>query len=236
MNIALLTAAGGGTRMKQDIPKQFIHIDNKPIIIYTLEVFQQHPSVDKIIVVTLESWIDVLRAYAKQFNITKLEWIVKGGDTGQESIYLGLQKIQECCDKNDTVMIHDGNRPLVSSEIISDSLATYKKYGSAVAAIPCTEAVFESKDSVSSVTSIPRERLLRTQTPHTYCLSELITAHREAIQNGIVNTAASCVLMQKLGKKVYFSKGSERNIKITTMDDIPIFQALLHCKLESWFK
>ena len=93
MNIALLTAAGGGTRMKQDIPKQFIHIDNKPIIIYTLEVFQQHPGIDKIIVVTLEAWMDVLNAYAKQFNISKLEWIVKGGETGQESIYLGLEEV-----------------------------------------------------------------------------------------------------------------------------------------------
>lgn len=236
MNIALLTAAGGGTRMKQDIPKQFIHIDNKPIIIYTLEMFQQHPSIDKIIVVTLESWIDVLRAYAKQFNITKLELIVKGGTTGQESIYLGLLEILAHSDDQDTVLIHDGNRPMVSSEIISDSLATFKIYGSAVAAIPCTEAVFESEDSISSTTSIPRERLLRTQTPHTYRLLDLISAHEEANRNGIVNTAASCVLMQKLGKKVYFSKGSERNIKITTVDDITIFQALLHCKLEAWFK
>lgn len=236
MNIALLTAAGGSTRMKQDIPKQFIHIDNKPIIIYTLEVFQQHPSIDKIVVVTLESWIDVLKAYAKQFNISKLEWIVKGGETGQESIFLGVKEISRQCSDDDAVMIHDGNRPLVSSEIISDSLATFKKYGSAVAAIPCTEAVFESDDAVSSVISIPRERLLRTQTPHTYQLGALLMAHKEAIDKNIENTAASCVLMQALGKEVYFSKGSERNIKITTMDDIPIFQSLIHCKLESWFK
>ena len=236
MNIALLTAAGGGTRMKQDIPNQFIHIDNKPIIIYTLEVFQQHPGIDKIIVVTLEAWMDVLNAYAKQFNISKLEWIVKGGETGQESIYLGLEEVIKHCKEDDVIMIHDGNRPLVSSEILSDSLATFKKYGSAVAAIPCTEAVFESDNATSSVVSIPRERLMRTQTPHTYRLGELLSAHKEAMEKNIINTAASCVLMQKLGKTIYFSKGSEKNIKITTMDDIPIFQSLIHCKLESWFK
>lgn len=236
MNIALLTAAGGGTRMKQDIPKQFIHIDNKPIIIYTLEVFQQHPGIDKIVVVTLEAWMDVLKVYAKQFNITKLEWVVKGGETGQESIYLGLEEVDKHCSKDDIIMIHDGNRPLVSSEILSDSLATFKKYGSAIAAIPCTEAVFESDNGISSVISIPRECLLRTQTPHTYRLGDLLSAHKEAMEKNIVNTAASCVLMQRLGRTIYFSKGSEKNMKITTMDDIPIFQSLIHCKLDSWFK
>ncbi|NBH32180.1 2-C-methyl-D-erythritol 4-phosphate cytidylyltransferase [Clostridiaceae bacterium] len=236
MNIALLTAAGSGTRMGQDIPKQFIHVENKPIIIYTLEAFQNHPGIDKIIVVTLEAWIDVLHAYAQQFNITKLEWIIPGGNTGQESIYMGLQEISKHVSENDTVLIHDGNRPLISSEIISDSLVTLKKYGSAVAAIPCMEAVFKSEDSISSVISIPRESLLRTQTPHTYYLKDILLAHKQALKENIQNTAASCVLMQRLGKQVFFSKGSEQNIKITTTEDIPLFQALLHCHLDSWFK
>ena len=169
MNIALLTAAGVGSRMHQDIPKQFMNVENKPIIIYTLEAFQNHPSIDAIIVVTLPNWIDVLQAYARQFNITKLKWIVAGGETGQESIHNGLVKLQEECHEEDVVMIHDGNRCLVSSDIISDSLAVFKTHGSAVAAIPCVEAVFRSKDNgASSIISIPREQLYRTQTPHTF--------------------------------------------------------------------
>ena len=237
MNVALLTAAGTGTRMGQDIPKQFIHIDNKPILIHTLEAFQNHPSIDAIIVVTLASWIEVVKAYAKQFNITKLQWVVEGGATGQESIKKGLDELKEHISLDDVVLVHDGNRSMVSSEIISDSLVKFKKYGSAVAAIPCVEAVFRSDDDgISSTVSVPREQLFRTQTPHTYTLGKLLWAHEEAAKKGITNTAASCTLMQQLGEKVYFSKGSEENIKITTTDDLRIFQALLHTKTDNWLK
>ena len=236
MTYALLTAAGIGSRMKQDIPKQFMHVENKPIIIYTLEAFQNHPSIDGIVVVTLESWMDVLQAYAKQFNITKLKWIVPGGETGQESICNGLNKLREVANEDDVVMIHDGNRCMVSSEIISNSLATFKKYGDAVAAIPCVEAVFRSEDGLCSNVAIPREQLWRTQTPHTYTLKKILWAHDEAKKRNITNTAASCSLMQQLGETVHFSKGSEENLKITTVEDITIFKALLHTKKDHWLK
>ena len=237
MVVALLTAAGTGSRMGQDIPKQFMHVENKPLIIHTMEAFQNHPGIDAIIVVTLPAWTAVLQAYASQFNISKLKWVVPGGATGQESIYNGLVELSKQLSTDDVVMIHDGNRCLVSSEIISNSLATFHMYGSAVAAIPCVEAVFRSKDDgLSSVVSIPREQLFRTQTPHTYRLGKLLWAHKEASKKGISNTAASCTLMQELGETVYFSKGSETNLKITTVDDMLIFEALLHTKKDSWLK
>lgn len=237
MTVALLTAAGSGTRMGQDIPKQFMHVENKPVIIHTLEAFQNHPSIDAIVVVTIPTWTDVLKAYAAQFNITKLRWVVPGGDSGQESIYNGLAALKEELTEEDVVMIHDGNRCMVSSEIISDSLVTFKKYGSAVAAIPCVEAVFRSNDNgVTSDISIPREQLFRTQTPHTYTLGKLLWAHEQAKEKGITETAASCTLMQALGETVYFSKGSEMNLKLTTVDDLMIFQALLHTKKDNWLK
>lgn len=237
MNIALLTAGGTGSRMGQDIPKQFIHVENKPLIIHTMEAFQKHPSIDAILVATLPSWVDVVKAYAKQFGVTKLRWVVPGGATGQESIYNGLMKLKEECSEDDVVMVHDGNRCLVSSEIISDSIATFNKHGSAVAAIPCVEAVFRSDDNgESSTQSIPRDQLFRTQTPHTYTLKKLLWAHDEANKRGITNTAASCTLMWELGEKVYFSRGSEENLKITTMDDMMIFKALLNIKKDDWLK
>lgn len=237
MNIALLTAAGTGIRMHQDIPKQFIHVDNKPVIIHTMEVFQNHPSIDIILVVTLDSWKEVLWAYAKQFNISKLKWVVSGGETGQDSIKNGLDKLKkEYPNKNINVMIHDGNRPLVSSEIISGNLAVFAKYGNAVAVIPCTEVVFESDNGISSNISTEREKLFRTQTPHTYKLNDLLWAHDEAKKRGIKGTAASCMLMKELGKETFFSKGSEENIKITTLDDLRIFKALLHTKQDDWIK
>lgn len=237
MIVALLTAAGTGTRMGQDIPKQFMHVENKPIIIHTMEAFQRHPSIDAVMVVTLSSWIEVVKAYARQFDITKLRWVVPGGKTGQESIFLGLQTLKEEMQEDDIVIVHDGNRCMVSAEIISNSLATFQKHGSAVAAIPCVEAVFRSDDNgISSRTAIPREQLFRTQTPHTYTLGKLLWAHKEAGKKGISNTAASCALMQELGEKVYFSKGSEENLKITTIEDMMIFKALLHTKKEEWLK
>lgn len=227
MNVALLTAAGSGTRMQLNIPKQFIHVDDKPVIIYTMEAFQNHPSIDAMIVVTIDAWSNVLWAYAKQFGITKLKWVVPGGDSGQESIRKGLEVLKQELSDEDVVLVHDGNRPLVSSQIISDSLATFSKYGSAVAAIPCTEVVFESDDGLTSMVSTERERLLRTQTPHTYRLGELYGAHLEAESRGLNNTAASCMLMKELGRMTYFSKGSEENLKITTPEDLKIFKALL---------
>jgi 2-C-methyl-D-erythritol 4-phosphate cytidylyltransferase len=236
MNIALLTAGGTGSRMQQDIPKQFIHIQNKPILIYTLEAFQNHPSIDAIIVVGLEGWIDIIWAYSKQYNITKLKWIVVGGETNQDSIINGINELKKHCKGSDIVTIHDGNRSLVSQDIISDSLATQKKYGSAVAVIPCVEVVFKSEDGISSETNIPRDQLLRTQTPHSYTLEKLLWAHEQSVQCNIKNTVASCDLMCRLGEKVYFSKGSERNIKITTLEDIDIFTSLLNAKKEQGVK
>ena len=235
-SVALLTAGGVGSRTHQDIPKQFLHVNNKPIIIYTMEVFQQHPNVDEICVVILKGWEEVLWAYAKQFNITKLKYVTVGGDSGQESIYNGLIAIKENSADDDIVLVHDGNRPMLGLDIITDSFVKFKEYGSAVAAIPCTEVVFVSPDGSESDKTIPREELWRTQTPHTYRLGELIAAHEEAKKRGITNMAASCQLMAMLGKKTYFSKGSEKNIKITTTEDIEIFKALLAAKNEEWIK
>ena len=236
MTIALITAAGQGTRMGQDIPKQFLHVKDKPIIIYTLERFQNNPQIDAIILVTLPDWFGFVNAYAHQFSITKLKWIVAGGDSGQQSIYNGLKRLEEECPKDTIVMIHDGNRPMVDNNIISSSFAVFEKYGSAVAAIPCTEAVFKSEDGISSDISIPRESLFRTQTPHTYTLKKLLWAHEKANELGIKNTAASCTLMKALGEPVYFSKGSEKNFKLTTREDLEIFNAFLYAEDNQWLK
>lgn len=230
MNIVLLTAGGTGTRMHNCIPKQFINIEDKPLIVYTMEKFQAHPSIDAIAVVCLEGWLEILKAYAKQYGITKLRWVVSGGNSGQESIHNGLMAVAAECSEDDIIMVHDGNRALVSHDIISDSLSVCKEHGSAVAAIPCVEAVFKLSEEggTESTKSISRDLLVRTQTPHTYPIKKLLWAHEEAQKRNITNTAASCVLMNELGEKVYFSAGSEKNLKITTNEDLQIFRALLH--------
>lgn len=237
MKIALLTASGIGSRTGQDIPKQFIHVDNVPIIIHTLRVFQNSPEIDQICVVILKGWEQMLRAYSKQFNITKLTYIVNGGDSGQKSILNGLREIKKSKHDDDIVMIHDGNRPLVDESIIKDSLKTFEQYGNAVAAIPCTEVVFKVKNKDDKVASEPidRDYLRRTQTPHTYKLKEILDLYELASAQG-VQSAASCDLMSHYGKKSFFSKGSEKNLKITTTEDLEIFKALLHANNDDWIK
>lgn len=236
--IAILTAGGTGTRTHQDLPKQFITIENKPIIVYTLEAFQKHPGIDEIYVSCLKGWETILDAYAKQFNITKLNRIAVGGATGQESIYNSLKAIKEAhkITENIVVMVHDGNRPMISQDVITDNLVKQKEYGSAVAAIPTTEVVFVSKSGIKSKDVLDRDSLWRTQTPHSFYFDELWSIHNKAIVDGVKNTAASCSLMQKYGYAIYFSKGSEKNIKITTVEDIEMFKALLKAKNEDWIK
>lgn len=236
MNVAILTAGGSGTRMGQDIPKQFLHIYDKPVIIYTMEAFQRHPSIDGIIVVCKEGWHDVLRSYAKQFNITKLVAIVNGGETGQESIKNGLKKAKELYNENDIVIIHDGIRCMVSEEIISDNIAKCIMYGNATTAIPCVEAMLMTDNNIDATSQVSRDCLKRTQTPQAFRLKDIWSAHEEAKEKGIKNSVASCTLYIELGRKVYFSVGSEKNIKLTTPDDIEIFKALLNTKKAEWMK
>jgi len=227
MNIALIIAGGSGQRMHQSIPKQYININDKPVIIYTLEAFQKHPDIDAIQVVNLNGWDNILKAYAKQFNISKLIGITAGGLTGMESIKNGLYAIREKYRNDDIVLIHDAIRPMVSQEIISDNIAKCNIYGSAITAIPCAEAMLITKEKKSSSSIYDRDKLMRTQTPQAFTLGKLIWAHEEAKKKGIYNSVASCTLMVELGETVYFSAGSEKNIKLTTIDDLEIFKSLL---------
>lgn len=235
-NIALIIAGGVGSRMHQDIPKQFLNVYDKPVIIYTLEAFQKHPNIDAIEVVCLEGWELILQSYCRQFNITKLENIVCGGATGQESIRNGIVDLVARHESDDLVLVHDGNRPMVSSEVISDCIRVATKYGNAIAAIPCAEAMLKTTDGVSSTEQIARDNLKRTQTPQAATVGELVAAHKEALEKGITSSVATCTLFVELHKKLYFSLGSEKNIKLTTTEDIEIFKALLAAKRDEWLK
>lgn len=236
MNIALLTAAGKSTRMGQDVPKQFLTVNERPVIVYTMEAFQQHPEIDEILVVCLPDWETVLQAYANQFNITKLKRIVHGGESGQESIYNGIMDLAKDHDMEDLILIHDGNRPFVPFQMISECISTAVKYGCSVAATPCQEAMMTTEDGIVSTGSIDRAALRRTQTPHGFRLGKMCQLHRAAREKGIKETAATCALMAELGEPVYFYKGTEKNIKLTTLDDMDIFKALLMAKRSDWLK
>lgn len=239
MVIALLTAGGTGNRMGQDIPKQFMTIDNKPVIIYTMEAFQRHPEIDGICVICLKGWEVVLQSYANQYNITKLKWIFEGGNSNQESIYKGLVGLKQAgCSDDDIILVQDGVRPLVSERIISENISTCKKFGYAVTGLTCKEAIMEQVGETVREIDIPRERLVRTQTPHTYRLGTLIEGHQIAKEKGVENTVASCTLFSAIGvSDQHLVRGSEQNgLKLTSPEDVELFKALLHSTKETWLK
>ena len=235
-NLALIIAGGSGARMHQSIPKQFLSVNERPVIIYTLEAFQNHADIDAIAVVCIEGWEQVLWAYAKQFNINKLKYVVPGGKNGQDSIRNGVFELEKYYDPEDIVLIHDSIRPMVSADIISDFIVKTKKFGCAIATIPCAEAMLQTEDGLSSTGSYPRDHLKRTQTPQGFPLGKICDLHRRALERGITNSVASCTLMIEMGEQVHFSMGSEKNIKLTTVEDIDIFKALLLAKRADWLK
>ena len=236
MNIALIIAGGIGARMGQDIPKQFLSVNDKPVIVYTMEAFQKHPQIQSIVAVCVEGWADALRAYARQFGISKLDLVVDGGDNGQSSIRNGVFAIEELHGPDNMVLIHDAIRPLVSESIISDCIEVAEKNGNAIAVVPCAEAMMTTDDGRVSTGQYPRDNLKRTQTPQAFRVGDICQLHREALERGITNSVASCTLMVEMGREVFFSKGSERNVKLTTVEDIDIFKALLSAARSDWLK
>lgn len=236
MNIALIIAGGVGARMGQDIPKQFLSVNDRPVIVYTLQAFQSHPEIDSIAVVCVEGWESILSAYARQFGITKLDCVVTGGKNGQDSIRNGVFELERRHNPTDIVLIHDAIRPMVSADIISDCIAKARLYGDATAVVPCAEAMLTTENSLTSTGQFPRDNLKRTQTPQGFELKRICDLHRRALDLGITNSIASCTLMVELGEQVHFSLGSERNIKLTTVEDIDIFKALLAASRSDWLK
>lgn len=235
-NIGLLIAGGSGARMHQNIPKQFLTVNEKPVIVYTLEAFQRHPDIDAIAVVCIKGWEEMLWAYARQFDITKLQYIIPGGENGQASIRNGVYELEKHFGREDIVLIHDAIRPMVSEEIISDCIVKTKMHGCAIATTPCAEAMMQTEDGEISTGSYPRDKLRRTQTPQGFPIGKICDLHRRALERGITNSVASCTLMIEMGEQVYFSAGSEKNIKLTTLDDIDIFKALLLAQRSYWLK
>lgn len=232
MNIAIIIAGGVGSRMGQDIPKQFINVYDKPVIIYTLEGFQKHPLIDAIEVVCIDGWHDVLWAYAKQYGIDKLKWVVSGGKTGQESIRNGVYNLEDKINADDVVVIHDGIRPLVEETVLSDVIVKCKQYGNAVTSMPYNEQIFVIDDEFSTTKYIPRETLRRVSTPQAYKFGKLDEKYHEAFEKeiGIYGSSYTNTMMVELGERLYFAAGSDKNIKLTTKDDLEIFKGYLKSK------
>ncbi len=229
MNVAVIIAGGVGARTGQQVPKQFINVMDKPIIIYTLERFQAQEEIDAIEVVCLDGWQDVLRTYARQYGIAKLKWVVTGGKSGQESIFNGLKNLKDVCGEDDIVVIHDGIRPMVEKHILKSCIDVCEEHGNGITALPVYEQVFKKYDDASSKEYIPRENLMILQTPQAYKFGNILAAYEKAFSEnvGLHDSSYANTLMTDLGQTLYFSEGSRKNIKITTKEDIEIFKAML---------
>ena len=235
---AIIIAGGSGHRMGQSIPKQFINVYDKPVIIYTLEAFQRHPQVDAIEVVCIDGWQEMLWSYASQFNIDKLKWIVPGGGSAQESIRNGVYGLKDECAPNDVVIVHDGIRPLIDEEVLSDVILKCQQYGNGVSSMPYNEQIFIKQDEYTTRQYIPRDTLRRVSTPQAYRYEKLLWAYEKAFAEniGIGNATYVNTLMVELGETLYFAAGSDKNIKLTTKDDLELFKAYLKSDKDKWLK
>ena len=226
--------------MGQNIPKQFINVYDKPVLIYTLESFQRHPMIDAIEVVCIEGWEQVLQAYANQFNISKLQWITKGGDSAQESIRNGVYNLEGKVADDDIIIIHDGIRPMIDDSVLTDVIEKAEKYGNAVTSMPYNEQIFvvDKDDETTTTQFIPRETLRRVSTPQAYRYQLLNTKYHEAYAKniGIHGSHYANTMMVELGVRLHFAKGSDKNIKLTTKDDLELFKGYMTKEEDKWLK
>ena len=218
---AMIFAGGIGARMKSlDIPKQFIDVDGKPIIIRTLEHFSKHPEVDTIVISCIPDKIDYLWGLIKEHRIEKVQTIVGGGANGHQSIHNGLVAVEEISKPEDVVLICDGVRPMLSAKLISDCIETAREFETAVPVTPSIDSVLESSDGQTCCKSLPRKEMFITQAPQGYTMKKIMWAHDEAEKRGITNPISSSELLIELGETVHIFQGIRENIKVTTPEDL----------------
>lgn len=229
MNCALIFAGGTGQRMhSKAVPKQFLQVHGKPIIIHTLEIFEKHSQIDHIVVVCLEAWIDFLKEKIVDYAIDKVSAIVPGGETGQDSIFSGLAKLHELYPNDSIVLVHDGVRPLIDADTISRNIACVKKNGNAITVSPALETIAVSTEGGEAIDRIiERRSCMLAKAPQSFYLQDLYEAHLKARSVNRHNFIDSAYLMQWNGHKLHTVDGPTYNIKITTPMDYYVFRAIL---------
>ena len=233
MNIAVIFAGGVGSRMhSKERPKQFLEMYNKPIIIHTLEHFQNHPMIDAIVVVCIESWISYLNELLYKFRIEKVKKVVPGGETGQLSIYHGLKAAKEVANEEKAVvLIHDCVRPLITEKLITNNIEAVRRYGSAITTAKVKETILVVNEQDSSIDYVPSRNNSRVaKAPQSFWLDEILSAQEKALAKGERDWIDSCTLMQEYGFKMHLIDGPSQNIKITTPEDFYTMRAILEAK------
>ena len=224
----IILAGGVGSRLKSAVPKQFIEIDGCPIIVHTIRNFQDNPNIDHIIVVCLGNWIEHTKNIVKKYNLDKVTDVVSGGATGHISTKNGVYFLKNRLSEQDYVIIHDTARPIVSQEVINDLIETAKKNGNACSAVSCYETVVLTENRLSGKEQIDRNRVIRVQTPQCYKYGLIKSLYEKAEADKREDFVYANILAMEYGVEIFFSKGTNNNIKITTKEDIALFRALLY--------
>ena len=230
MNIAVIFAGGTGQRMNtKSKPKQFLEMHGKPVLIYTMENFQNHPQINGIVLVCLESWIDYAKNLVKKFGITKVKAIVPGGKTGQESIFHGVRKVHELFGDESVVLIHDGVRPLINEDVITRCIENVKIHGNAITVAPALETIFvKENNKVGKIFN--RSKCLLGKAPQCFYEKDIYNAHLKANEEHLMDFIDSADLMQHYGFELYTVEGPAENIKITTPSDFYTFRAIMDAR------
>ncbi len=232
MNIAVIFAGGTGSRMhSKEKPKQFLEMYNKPIIIHTLEHFEENEEVDAIVIACIEEWISYMEGLLSKFNITKVKKIVPGGNTGQLSIYNGLCAAREVAgQERAVVLIHDGVRPMINSALLDRNIKDVHQFGTSITSSIVKETIVEIDDQ-GKFKSVPdREHSRVAKAPQCFWLDEILEVHKRALSEGCNNFIDSCTMMHYYGYSLHMTDGPYENIKITTPDDFYTMRALLEAK------
>ena len=226
-NYVILLAGGVGKRMGTDIPKQFLEVDGKPIIVYSIENFQKNPQIEKIVVVCVKDWIDKTWELVKKYSLTKVEWIIEGGSTGHDSIRNGVFFLKDKVDSDDHIIVHDAVRPVLPQKAIDEVIRVSHEKGNASSSIECHPPIVYTEDHESGITDVDREHVMLTASPQAFKYSLALKCYEQAEAEDYHTSTFTSSLLIHCHERVYFAKGTSCNIKITRKEDLALFEALL---------
>ncbi len=232
MNIAVILAGGVGNRVGAGIPKQFVEVLGKPVLVYTIEAFQNHSEIDAIEVVCVKSHIEYMKDLVDKYSLTKVKWITEGGAEFQDSVLNGINNLSSVCSKDDIVLVHFGASPFIEADIITDAIRVCRQKGNAISTTPFYLLSGVKDDDKKSSRWIDRDTIACMSTPHAFKYGYIKDIYDRAIETGIINEVEphTTTLMYKMSQTIYFSKGSQVNIKITTKEDLDLFEGYLLMK------
>lgn len=226
-NYLILLAGGSGTRMGANMPKQFLIVNDKPVVVHTIENFQRNETIEGIVIVCLKEWITYMQSIVEEYNLTKVKWVIEGGATGHDSTRNGIFFLKDKIKSDDFVIIHDAARPILPQKAINDMLEVAKENGNASLAIPCYETAIFTDDKLSGVKDLDRNSFMRVQTPQAYLYKEILPLYERAEEEDKHDFVYADLVYIYYGKRVFFSKGFTNNIKITKKEDIALCEALM---------